>query len=298
LTGVYTVFGGFRAVLFTDAAQALILLIGSALITVIGLIKLGGWNELQSFASSNVADFALWRPMGDPDFPWLGILMASPIIGGLLAALMSSLSSLFNSSASLFTHDVYQKLYPDTSSKQMVLVGRSATVVVVVLGMLWIPVMAEFSEKVGLYKYLQSVQGYLAPPITAVFLLGLFYARTNSAGAVAGLVLGFAAGMTKLGIEILYNTKSNLVMGNSVLEAIGAFNFLYASGVLFGFAVAAVFIVSNITASPRQEQVKGLTFAQMDREAVRASWGWPEVIATVVVLGATAGFYVYFSFWI
>lgn len=389
LTGVYTVFGGFRAVLFTDAAQAFILLIGSALITLIGLNRLGGWGELQSFASSNVADFALWRPMDDPNFPWLGILMASPIIGiwywctdqyivqrtlaarnlttarrgaiwggflkiwpvliflipgligaalhdkeviqlplnslgeidgdrvfatmvvemlpiglrglvigGLLAALMSSLSSLFNSSASLFTHDVYQKLFPTTSSQRLVFVGRMATVVVVVLGMLWIPVMAEFSEKVGLYKYLQAVQGYLAPPITAVFLLGLFYARTNAAGAIAGLVLGFAAGMAKLAIEILYNNDSPLVIGNAALEAIGAFNFLYASGVLFAIAVALVLIVSSVTAPPLQEQVEGLTFAQMDRETVRASWGWPEVVATVVVLGATVGFYVYFSFWI
>ena len=71
LTGIYTVFGGIRAVLFTDAVQAFILLIGSALITIIGLNKLGGWSELQSFASSDVADFALWRPMDDPHFPWL-----------------------------------------------------------------------------------------------------------------------------------------------------------------------------------------------------------------------------------
>jgi len=389
LTGIYTVFGGFRAVLFTDAAQAFILLIGSALITVIGLSKLGGWNELQTFASSNVADFALWRPLDDPEFPWLGILMASPIIGiwywctdqyivqrtlaaknlctarrgaiwggflkiwpvliflipgmigaalhskgvielplnsqgtidgdrvfatmvvemlpiglrglvigGLLAALMSSLSSLFNSSASLFTYDVYQKLFPETSAQRLVTVGRAATVFVVVLGMLWIPVMAAFSEKVGLYQYLQSVQGYLAPPITAVFLLGLFYARTNSAGAVTGLVLGFAAGMTKLAIEILYKNESDWVMGNPALEAVGKFSFLYASGVLFAIAVVLVFVVSSVTAPPREEQVEGLTFAQMDRTTVRASWGWPEVVATVVVLGATAAFYVYFSFWI
>ena len=389
LTGFYTVFGGFRAVLFTDAAQAFILLLGSALITIIGLNRLGGWSELQSFASTNVADFALWRPMNDPDFPWLGILMASPIIGiwywctdqyivqrtlaaknlttarrgaiwggflkiwpvmiflipgmigaalhskgvinlplnsagsidgdrvfatmvvemlpiglrglvigGLLAALMSSLSSLFNSSASLFTYDVYQKLFPRTSSQRLVTVGRVATVVVVVLGLLWIPVMAAFSEKVGLYQYLQSVQGYLAPPITAVFLLGLFYARTNSAGAIAGLVLGFAAGMSKLAIEILHKNQSEYVIGNSVMEMIGKFSFLYASGVLFAFAVIVVLLVSNLTPPPNKEQVEGLTFAQMDRETIRASWGWPEVAATIVVLGATAGFYVYFSFWI
>lgn len=389
LTGIYTVFGGFRAVLFTDAAQACILLVGSTLVTVIGLNKLGGWGALQSFASNNVAEFALWRPLDDADFPWLGILMASPIIGiwywctdqyivqrtlaaknlstarrgaiwggflkiwpvliflipgmigaalhskgviklplnsegmidgdrvfatmvvemlpiglrglvigGLLAALISSLSSLFNSSASLFTYDVYQKLFPKTSSQRLVKVGRAATIVVVVLGMLWIPVMAAFSEKVGLYQYLQAVQGYLAPPITAVFLLGLFYARTNSAGAIAGLVLGFMAGMTKLGIEILYKNRSEYVIGNMILEAVGGFSFLYASGVLFAFAVGVVLIVSSITSPPVTERVEGLTFAQMDRETVRASWGGAEVVATVFVLGATAGFYVYFSFWI
>ena len=81
LTGLYTVAGGLRAVLYTDSAQAIILIIGSAAITWFGLDRLGGWGELQSFASQNVADYALWRPLSDPDFPWLGILIASPIVG-------------------------------------------------------------------------------------------------------------------------------------------------------------------------------------------------------------------------
>jgi SSS family solute:Na+ symporter len=81
LTGLYTIAGGLRAVLYTDSAQAIILIIGSAAITWLGLDRLGGWGELQSFASVNVADYALWRPLSDPDFPWLGILIASPIVG-------------------------------------------------------------------------------------------------------------------------------------------------------------------------------------------------------------------------
>lgn len=392
LTGIYTVFGGFRAVLFTDTAQAFILIIGSGIITMIGLGKLGGWSELQSFAANNVGDYALWRPMNDPDFPWLGILMASPIIGiwywctdqyivqrtlaaknlttarrgaifgaflkiwpvmiflvpgligaalhskglielplnksgeivgdqvfatmvvemlpvglrglvigGLLAALMSSLSSLFNSSASLFTYDVYQKLRPNTSAKGLVNVGRVATIVVVGLGMLWIPLMAKYAKDEGLYTYLQSVQGYLAPPITAVFLLGLFNRRVNSLGAVAGLVFGFIAGMGKLTIETIHKMKSEEALsleGSTLMGAISDFSFLYASGVLFAFSVAVVLGVSAITKPPSEAQTKGLTWQGMDRDVVRASWSVGDVLATVVVLVLTFGLYGYFSFWI
>jgi solute:Na+ symporter, SSS family len=81
LTGLYTIFGGLRAVLYTDTLQAVILLVGSAFITAIGLDKLGGWGELQAVASRHAEEFALWRPLDDPDFPWLGILIASPIVG-------------------------------------------------------------------------------------------------------------------------------------------------------------------------------------------------------------------------
>src|SRR5690606_30139473 len=111
------------------------------------------------------------------------------VVAGLLAALMSSLSSLFNSTATLFTVDVYEKLRPGATEKQYVTVGRIATCVVVVLGLAWIPVMPLISRG-GLYQYLQSVQSYLAPPITAVFLLGLFHSRINTRGAVWGLGLG------------------------------------------------------------------------------------------------------------
>lgn len=81
LTGLYTVAGGLRAVLYTDSAQAVILIVGSAAIAYFGLERLGGWGELQAFTSENVAQYALWRPLSDPDFPWLGILIASPIVG-------------------------------------------------------------------------------------------------------------------------------------------------------------------------------------------------------------------------
>ena len=412
LTGVYTVFGGLRAVLYTDTAQAVVLLVGSFFITFFGLRALGGsggaeagaavsgglgqvahgWDELVRIAGTKAQQFALWRPMSDPDFPWLGILIASPIVGiwywctdqyivqrtlagktlkaarrgalwggllkvwpvqiflvpgligcalnskglihiptkmvdgaqvingdmvfptmvtsllpsglrglvvaALLAALMSSLSSLFNSSASLFTIDIYEKLRPGQSERHLVTVGRLATGVVVVLGILWIPVMPLISGG-GLYKYLQSVQGYLAPPITAVFLLGLFWKRTNAAGAVWGLGAGFVLGMAKLTIQAFFGAGK--IESPAFMAAIGDFNFLYCSGVLFAASIAIVIVASLLTAPPSPEKIISLTYATAtaeDKRLNRANWNFVDVLLTVTVLALVLGMYLYFSFWL
>jgi SSS family solute:Na+ symporter len=392
LTGIYTVFGGLRAVVYTDAAQAYILILGSACITYFGLSELGGWGELKEIARTSAHSFALWRPNSDPDFPWLGILLASPIVGiwywctdqyivqkaltakdltnarrgalwggflkvwpvlifiipgmigyalnqkglihiptkmvdgkeimvgdqvfpvmvsqllpvglrglvvaGLLAALMSSLASLFNSCASLFTVDIYQKLYPQTSQKKLVRVGRIATGVVVVLGIMWIPIMPAIS-KGGLYQYLQSVQSYLAPPITAVFLLGLFFKRINSQGAVTGLVIGFALGMAKLGIQALVG--SEVVTGPEWLVFIGKYNFLFFSGWLLGISIAVVVITSLLTPAQDPATIADLTYDTVTdayKQDIRASWNKWDVAGTVAVLGLVVAMYVYFSFWL
>jgi SSS family solute:Na+ symporter len=390
LTGIYTIFGGLRAVLYTDSAQAIILLAGSFFITFFGLKMLGGWDKLISICREDAAQFALWRPLSDKDFPWLGILIASPVIGiwywctdqyivqrtlaaknlqtarrgaiwgaflkvwpvliflvpgmigyalhktghitipidpqkgtingdmvfptmvaqllppglrglvvgGLLAALMSSLSSLFNSSASLFTIDIYEKIRPGKSERHLVTVGRVATGVVVVLGMLWIPIMNYIGQG-GLYKYLQSVQGYLAPPITAVFLLGLFSKRINAKGAVAGLAVGFVIGMIKLTLEALYNAG---YLGDIIiLTDIARFNFLYASGVLLLISIIIVVGVSLLTEAPSEKKIEGLTYATStpeQRRENRASWNKWDIITTAGVLGCVLGMYLYFSFWL
>src|SRR3970282_860227 len=94
------------------------------------------------------------------------------VIAGMLAALMSSLASVFNSCSTLLTWDVYRKLKPGASERQLITVGRVATGVLVVLGLAWIPFMKYISSQ--LYIYLQSVHASLASPIAACFLLGLF----------------------------------------------------------------------------------------------------------------------------
>ena len=122
------------------------------------------------------------------------------LAGGLLAALMSSLASVYNACSTLFTMDIYQKMKPEASGKQLVKVGRIATGVVVLLGMAWIPLMNRISGT--LYQYLQSVQSYLAPPIAAVFLLGVFFKRLNGKGALTAMIVGFILGIVKLTLEL------------------------------------------------------------------------------------------------
>jgi|SRR5690625_144446 len=391
LTGIYTVFGGLRAVVYTEVMQTGLLLLGSVFITFFGLQALGGWGEMQAVVSQNAERFALWRPLSDPDFPWLGVMIASPIIGiwywctdqyivqrtlaakslqdarrgalwggflkvwpvfiflvpgmigyalyskgliempvgpdgemagdmvfptlvaqllpvgirglvvgGLLSALMSSLASLFNSCATLFTVDIYNKLKPGRSEREQVRVGRIATVAVVGIGLLWIPIMKTMAEgNAGLYDYLQNVQSFLAPPIAAVFILGIFNRRTNSHGAFWGLVIGFVLGMLKLTLQTLVQT--GVMAPTGLLGSIGAFNGYYFAGVLMLVSVAVIMGVSYMTPAQDAEQLKGLTYrstSDQDRAEIRASWNRWDVTNSILLLALVVGVYIYFSFWI
>lgn len=409
LTGIYTVFGGMRAILYTAAPQAVLLIAGSGIITYFGLKTLSGfaidgqeygtivdgWNVLVSTASSNADNFALWRPLSDPHYPWLAVMIASPIIGiwywctdqyivqrvfsasdlevarkgalfggilkltpiliflipgmigwalfkndpsrfalamnengtvngdlvfpmlvrtllpvgvrglivaCLLAALMSSLASLFNSSASLFTVDIYEKLRPGCSEKHLVNVGRIATTVVVGLGMIWIPVMKIISSG-GLYDYLQSVQGYLAPSIAAVFLFGVFWKRMNGTGAMWGLLTGFVLGMAKLTIQTFFGSGEGKIHDPAFLAAIGDFNPYYATGILFVLSIAALVVSSLMTAAPDKRHTDGLTYSWLmsdpkARSEIASTWGWSNKLFAAVIVVGVLGMYLYFSFWL
>jgi SSS family solute:Na+ symporter len=220
------------------------------------------------------------------------------IVGSLLSALMSSLASLFNSCATLFTLDIYSKLRPGRPEKELVKVGRYATGIVVILGIVWIPVMHQMAGG-GLYRYLQGVQSYLGPPITAVFLLGLFWKRINAKGAFYGLIIGFILGMGKLVIEAIH--AGSPFTDGSLLSIFAEFNFLYYSGVLLVISILLVIAVSLTSDTPSEEQVAGLTYGSLsaeDKKEIRASWNMYDVAGTVVVLGLVVGFYLYFSFWL
>jgi SSS family solute:Na+ symporter len=148
----------------------------------------------------------------------------------------------------------------------------------------------------GLYQYLQNVSGYLAPPITAVFLLGIFNTRINQRGATWGLALGFVLGFLKLTIQAFFG--SGKLENPAWLAAIGDFNFLYFSGVLFLIVVIVVVATSRTAPAPSLEQIRGLTMKTIDREVVRASWNRTDVVATTIIGLLIATVYLYFSFWV
>lgn len=379
VTGVYTIFGGLHAVMYTEAIQAFVLLIGSAVLLFVGLDKVGGWNALMNEFPKDKLN--MFRPLSDPEFPWLGILFASPIVGiwywctdqhivqrclagrneqqarrgtifaaylkllpffiflipgliayvlhakgqltlplnadgqtdynaafpamveqimpmglrgllagGLLAALMASLASVYNACSTLFTMDIYQKMKPAAGEKELVRVGRIATGVVVILGMIWIPMMGRISST--LYTYLQSVQSYLAPPIAAVFLLGVFFKRLNAKGAYTAMVVGFVLGLIKLTLELFKNDLSGFLYDFATI------NFLYFCIYLFLFSIVVMVVVSLLTPKPSEEQIKGLTFATTvaeDKVASRASWNSLDVILSLIIVAIIVSVFIYFS---
>jgi SSS family solute:Na+ symporter len=178
------------------------------------------------------------------------------VVAGLLAALMSSLSGVFNSCATLITWDVYRELRPKASERQLVLVGQASTAILVGFGLLWIPLMRNISGT--LYQYLQSVQAYISPPIAAVFLLGVFWRRANARGAMTALLLGFVLGVARLIAELNKGSLSGWLLDYAEI------NFLHFAVILFVICTAALVLVSLATAAPPYRKVAGLTYALAD----------------------------------
>ncbi|MEO1033003.1 MAG: sodium:solute symporter, partial [Bacteroidota bacterium] len=324
-TGIYTILGGMKAVIYTETLQTIILILGSVIITYLGLQEVGGWQELKATVGSE--HFNMWRPMSDPDFPWTGLLFGGTIVGiwywctdqyivqrtlaannikigrrgaifgaylkilpififlipgiiafalsqkgvlsyekadqvfpamvkallpvglkglvagGLMAALMSSLASVFNSCSTIFTIDIYKKLKPQMSEKRLLKIGRIATGIVVLLGIIWIPIM----DKIGggtLYKYLQSVQSYIAPPITAVFILGIIWKRVNAKAAIWTLMSGLFVAALRITAEINIDSLSGIA------HSFASINFAHMAIFMFVFSVIVCITVSLASIAP------------------------------------------------
>ena len=352
-TGIYTVIGGMKAVIYTETLQALVLILGSIIITYLGLQEVGGWSELRSTVITASPDhFNMWRPMNDPDFPWTGLLFGGTIVGiwywctdqyivqrtlaannikigrrgaifgaylkllpififlipgiiayalsiqnegvfsiedadrafpmlvktllpvglkglvagGLMAALMSSLASVFNSCSTIFTIDIYKKLKPNESEKKLLNVGKLATIVIVILGIIWIPIM----EKIGggvMYQYLQNVQSYIAPPVAAVFILGILWKRVNSKAAITTLMAGLILLIMRLGSEIYYQTEiSSDIIIDSYMFVFATINFSHMAILMFIFSILLCVGVTLSTSEPEYGKISGLSFGTLTKE--------------------------------
>jgi solute:Na+ symporter, SSS family len=221
------------------------------------------------------------------------------VVAGLLAALMSSLAGAFNASSTLFTMDFYRKLHPRASEQQLVWVGRLATGAMVIIGLLWIPVIQGAR---GLYDYLQGVQGYLAPPITAVFFLGVFMKRVNAKGCLAALVVGFLLGALRLLVDTPVTLGLSGYQGGytegSMFWIINNIYFQYYSLAIFLVSAAVLVGVSYATEPPDARQLSGLTYATVtpeQRRQSRRTWGTLDVAASVTVLAMILAAYIYFN---
>ena len=365
-TGVYTVAGGLTAVIYTELVQAIILLGGAIVLTLLGLNEVGGWGALRAKVPADF--FSMIRPMTHPDFPWTGIFFGAPILGlwywctdqamvqrvlgaknetharggtmlaallkitpvfvlvlpgiiaralyadvngdnaypllvlrllptgliglmvaALMAALMSSLAATFNSSSTLVTFDVYRKLRPNASEAQLVRVGQIATVAMVVLGILWVPFIRTLSSQ--MFVYLQSVSAYISPPITAVFLFGVFWPRATREGAISTLIVGAVLGTARFVFEVL--KARPLVADSPALSYFVSINFLHFAVLLFVISVATLVVVSLATPAPAATQLRGLTFATLEggyarTEQERAAMLWQAPVSIGLMAAVVA----------
>jgi SSS family solute:Na+ symporter len=412
LTGIYTIIGGLRAVVYTETLQTFVKIIGALFVTYFGLKALGGWDRLKEICGSEM--FNLWKPIVpagvegtwapvkeagrqawyfNDRYPWPGMLLCAPIIGlwywctdqyivqrilgarddkqarrgtifagflkllpvflfiipgmicfalaksginpdiqhrlidangnvireqaqgafallvthllpagvrgivvaGLLAALMSALAGVFNASSSLFTMDFYSRFKPNASQEKLVRVGRIATVVMVIIGLLWIPVIQGAK---GLYDYLQGIQAYLAPPIFVVFFFGVFMKRLNGPGCLATLLTGFAMGLFRLIVDTPVKLGGAAYAEGSFLWVVNNIFFQYYSLLITVVCILVFIIVSYATKQPDYAKISGLTFSTMsaeDRQATRSTWNAKDVVFSVLLIALIIAIYAYFT---
>jgi SSS family solute:Na+ symporter len=384
-TGIYTVVGGMKAVIYTETLQTIVLILGSVVITYLGLQQVGGWDELQDTVRAVSPDhFNMWRPMSDPDFPWTGLLIGGTIVGiwywctdqyivqrtlaahnikigrrgaifgaylkllpiliflipgiiafalsiqnpevfaiekadrafpmlvktllpvglkglvagGLMAALMSSLASVFNSCSTIFTIDIYKKLKPEKSETELLTTGKIATAIIVVLGIVWIPIM----ERIGggvMYQYLQNVQSYIAPPVTAVFLLGIIWKRVNAQAAISTLIAGLVLLVLRLSSEIYYQADISAgAVHDNLIYGFATINFAHMAIFMFLFSVALCISVSLATSPPDYKRISGLSFGTLTKEHKlenKGSYDTIDVVLSVVLVAIVIGILFYFK---
>ena len=221
------------------------------------------------------------------------------VVAGLLAALMSSLAGAFNACSTLFTIDFYQKLRPNATQAQLVWIGRIATTIMVLIGLMWIPVIRGGR---GLYDYLQGVQGYLAPPIFVVFFFGVFMKRLNAKGCLSALTVGFALGVFRLIVDTPVSLKlegfENGYAPGSLFWIVNNTYFQYYSLFIFLVSVIVMIVVSYMSGKPSEDQIRNLTFATVTtehRQESYASWNIWDVVNSGVVLTLILMAYVYFT---
>ena len=192
-----------------------------------------------------IAGRVLYPNLSKPDliYPTLVFHLLPPgvlglVLIGFIAAMTSVLTSTLNSAQTLVTIDLARKLFPRVSSQQQVTIGSAVGVVMMGGAALWAPQISRFDSIV---KYFQEILAYIAPPVVAVFVLGLFWKRATASGAFAGLLSGFGLAL----LVLVLRTTTNL----------SQFNFLYITPLLVVLSSTVIIVVSLSTDAPADEVV-------------------------------------------
>ncbi|XP_044517186.1 sodium/glucose cotransporter 5 isoform X2 [Gracilinanus agilis] len=417
ITAFYTIAGGLTAVIYTDALQTLIMVIGAVILTIKAFDQIGGYDQLEAAYLGAVPNktipnttchlpradaMHMFRDPSTGDLPWTGmtfgltimaawywctdqvivqrslsarnlnhakagsilasylkmlpmVLIIMPgmisralypddvgcvvtseclracgtevgcsniaypklvmelmpmglrglMIAVMMAALVSSLSSIFNSSSTLFTMDIWKKLRPQASEQELLLVGRLVIVVLIGISVVWIPVLQNSSSG-QLFIYMQVVTSSLAPPVTAVFILAVFWNRANEQGAFWGLIVGLVVGATRMTLEFVHPVPP--CGYPDTRPAVLHLHYLHFSVVLFSITTAIVTAVSLLTTPPDESQIKNLTWWTLSKsEALADDMGdkqnrfnqafWTRVcnFNAILLLCVNIFFYTYFA---
>uniref|UniRef100_A0A671F246 Solute carrier family 5 member 4 n=1 Tax=Rhinolophus ferrumequinum TaxID=59479 RepID=A0A671F246_RHIFE len=163
----------------------------------------------------------------------------------MLASLMSSLTSIFNSASTLFTMDLYTKIRKRASERELLIAGRLFIILLIVISILWVP-LVQVSQNGQLFHYMESISSYLGPPIAAVFLLAIFCKRVNEQGAFWGLMTGLVIGLIRMTAEFAYGTGSCLAASDCPKIICGV-HYLYFAIILFFVSITVILGISLLT---------------------------------------------------
>ena len=207
--------------------------------------------------------FALFpEVVGDEAYPALLSSNILPIgikglvVAGLLSAIMSSLSGVFNTIATLFVNDFYLPRNPEANERKLVLAGRLATTFVVVAAILCVPLVKAINSQ--MYLFLQSTQAFISPPIAAVFIFGLLFKKISSRAAFITLIAGEVIGLSRFATDLLINLG---YVNHPLLLAYSSINFLHFAIFLFLTCAALLFLINFITHSKNIKEMNHLDYS-------------------------------------
>uniref|UniRef100_A0A8C5WKV8 Sodium/glucose cotransporter 4 n=1 Tax=Leptobrachium leishanense TaxID=445787 RepID=A0A8C5WKV8_9ANUR len=185
------------------------------------------------------------------------------MIAVIMAALMSSLTSIFNSASTIFTLDVWLRIRKNAKEQELMIVGRIFILILVAISILWIPIIQAANSGL-LFDYMQSVTSYLSPPVTAIFILAIFTKRVNEPGAFWGLVVGLVIGLIRMAMDFSY-TAPSCGQEDTRPAVLKDVHYLHFAMILFGLTALVSIVISLLTPAIPDSELGRMTWWTRNR---------------------------------